>query len=392
MSLRIALFLLVLLVFVSTIGYAEEAEKIEKVVTTGIGVDIDRAKQNAIRNAVEQVIGSYVSSDTIVKNSQLLKDEILSYSGGYLKEMKIISQGQNDDGLFAVQIEAVVVSTKLKRKIESLNIATKKVEGKSLFGEAASKINEQKDASGLLKNILSKYPQAAYDIKVGKPEIKSTDPGKNKAKINIPLIIKWDSNFIAELEDVLSKISKENLKMEDLSGLIYKVLSHEEMRYGSGNRVVCFSPKAILKSRKAENCKIIDFIAYKEATGLTRHKETVSLMSTEGVAVERLSLTVFLKDKDDNIIDTYIYSFDLKDGDSSKRHGIWQDGKSGQLDYDFGGNVAAANNFPNTLKDIYAITLLITDGEYNMDLETDLDVKYLENISTIDVQFEPFKK
>src|SRR3989338_876819 len=168
MSLRIALFLLVLLVFVSTIGYAEEAEKIEKVVTTGIGVDIDRAKQNAIRNAVEQVIGSYVSSDTIVKNSQLLKDEILSYSGGYLKEMKIISQGQNDDGLFAVQIEAVVVSTKLKRKIESLNIATKKVEGKSLFGEAASKINKQKDASGLLKNILSKYPQAAYDIKVGK--------------------------------------------------------------------------------------------------------------------------------------------------------------------------------------------------------------------------------
>jgi hypothetical protein len=29
-------------------------------VITGIGVDIDKAKQNAIRNAVEQVIGTYV--------------------------------------------------------------------------------------------------------------------------------------------------------------------------------------------------------------------------------------------------------------------------------------------------------------------------------------------
>ena len=48
------------------------------------------------------------------------------------------------------------------------------------------------------------------------------------------------------------------------------------------------------------------------------------------------------------------------------------------------------SNFPNKLGD--NIILLIIDGEFNMTVETDIDVKNLENISTIEVQFEPFKK
>ena len=48
------------------------------------------------------------------------------------------------------------------------------------------------------------------------------------------------------------------------------------------------------------------------------------------------------------------------------------------------------SNFPNKLGD--NIILLIIDGEFNMTVETDIDEKYLENISTIEVQFEPFNK
>lgn len=74
-----------LLILSTTVIHAEEPEKTEKVVATGYGVNADKAKENAVRNAVEQVIGTYVTSDTIVKNSQLVKDEILSFSGGYVK-------------------------------------------------------------------------------------------------------------------------------------------------------------------------------------------------------------------------------------------------------------------------------------------------------------------
>ncbi|MCE5227848.1 MAG: hypothetical protein LLG05_18570 [Porphyromonadaceae bacterium] len=97
-----------ILLFVLSIStvYADEPERIEKVIVSGIGIDMDKAKLNAIRNAVEQAIGSYISSDTIVQNSAVLKDEVLSYSGGYVKDMKILSQEKNDDSLYSVKIEA----------------------------------------------------------------------------------------------------------------------------------------------------------------------------------------------------------------------------------------------------------------------------------------------
>ena len=166
----IIMVMISLFVFSIAMVYADEPERIEKVIVSGIGIDMDKAKQNAIRNAVEQVIGSYISSDTIVQNSTLLKDEVLSYSGGYVKDMKILSQGKNDDSLYSVKIEANVISTKLKRKLESLNIATKKIEGESLFGEAVSKIENQTAGQELLNKILSKYPQAAYIFEIGKPQ------------------------------------------------------------------------------------------------------------------------------------------------------------------------------------------------------------------------------
>jgi len=86
----IIFIVLSLLVLSLSIAQADEPEKTEKIVASGIGVDMDKAKQNAIRNAVEQVIGTYVSSDTIVQNSTLLKDEVLSFSGGYVKDTKIL--------------------------------------------------------------------------------------------------------------------------------------------------------------------------------------------------------------------------------------------------------------------------------------------------------------
>lgn len=189
--------------------HAEEPEKTETVVVTGFGLDADKAWLNGIRNAVEQVVGTYVSSDTMVKDSQLIKDEILSYSGGYVKESKILAT-DTSDGLVKVKLEVIVVSTKLKRKIQALNISVKKVDGGSLFGEAFSKAKIAKDGNDLLLDVLSKYPQAAYQTEVGKPELLAVNHETNKAKIRLNIKISIDNQFIDEIKSVLKVISYSN--------------------------------------------------------------------------------------------------------------------------------------------------------------------------------------
>lgn len=85
-----------------------------------------------------------------------------------------------------VKLEASIVSTKLKRKIESLNIAVKKMEGESLFDAASSRLEEKQTGAALLRKIISKYPQTAYNFEIDTPQIGAVDPISGKTDLSIP--------------------------------------------------------------------------------------------------------------------------------------------------------------------------------------------------------------
>src|SRR2546427_12382883 len=50
------------------------------------------ATDAALRNAVEQVAGVLVSSNTLVENSVLVQDQILSHSAGYVRKYDVLSK------------------------------------------------------------------------------------------------------------------------------------------------------------------------------------------------------------------------------------------------------------------------------------------------------------
>lgn len=49
---------------------------IHKVIVTGIGINENKAIKNATKSAIQQVVGMYVVSDVLMKNSKLIKDEV----------------------------------------------------------------------------------------------------------------------------------------------------------------------------------------------------------------------------------------------------------------------------------------------------------------------------
>lgn len=58
----------------------------------GVGADKDSAVRDAMRNAVEQVVGTFVDSRTLVDKSAVALDEIYAKSQGFVKDVKIISE------------------------------------------------------------------------------------------------------------------------------------------------------------------------------------------------------------------------------------------------------------------------------------------------------------
>ena len=67
----------------------------QTVTVDGVGVDRDAAMRDAARMAVEQVAGMYINSNTVVSNTSVEMDEILSHAQGYVQNIQVISESAN---------------------------------------------------------------------------------------------------------------------------------------------------------------------------------------------------------------------------------------------------------------------------------------------------------
>ena len=65
---------------------AQTESKVAILTVSGSGKTQEEAKQNALRNAIEQAFGTFISSNTQILNDNLVKDEIVSVSNGNIQE------------------------------------------------------------------------------------------------------------------------------------------------------------------------------------------------------------------------------------------------------------------------------------------------------------------
>lgn len=79
----------------------------------------DRAIADAQRKAVEQAVGTLVSSETVTENFQLLSDKVYSKAQGYVRKYTIIST-KEDAGTLLVEIDAEVHSGNLKNDLDGI--------------------------------------------------------------------------------------------------------------------------------------------------------------------------------------------------------------------------------------------------------------------------------
>lgn len=99
-------------------AFAQEAEVVA-VTATGHGETIEEAKKDAGRNAILEVVGELLDAETLVENDEVVKDEILTYSGAYMEDLKVVGVPVRDQatGLYETKVEAKVRKTQLAKTI-----------------------------------------------------------------------------------------------------------------------------------------------------------------------------------------------------------------------------------------------------------------------------------
>jgi len=91
------------------VGPAWADDGLVTVEVTGTGISKEDALKDAKRNAVEKGAGTFIFSQSEVRDFQLAKDTILAKSAGFIHSYKELSARESrDDGVWTVKISAVV--------------------------------------------------------------------------------------------------------------------------------------------------------------------------------------------------------------------------------------------------------------------------------------------
>ena len=94
-------------------GSQEDVGTTVTLVTSGTGSTKEEATKNALRSAIEQTFGTFVSANTAIVNEDLVKDEIVSISTGNIQSYQEVSCENMPNGEFDVTVKAVVSIGKL---------------------------------------------------------------------------------------------------------------------------------------------------------------------------------------------------------------------------------------------------------------------------------------
>ena len=196
---------------------AQEAE-IVQVIGKGYGTDKTEALKDAYRDAVERAVGLYVDAEQMVKNSQLVEDQILTQSNAYIEKYELATEEKKPNGLTEVRILADVRKKALTAKVNDVMPAATYSLGKGLSSVHAQMVTKEKrnaDGAALLESVLADLDplRSCIDLELASPECVTDDSQKGDL-VNLKYLFKWSINedryfktVMPRLRDVLRQIS-----------------------------------------------------------------------------------------------------------------------------------------------------------------------------------------
>lgn len=158
-------------------------------VASGKASDSEKATTIALRSAIEQAYGTFVSANTTILNDELVKDEIVTISNGNIKSYEVLSDVKCEDGQDMVTVKATVCISKLVSYAKSKGASTE-FAGATFAQSMKIKELNKKNESQALQNVLAMVKEMlpiAFDKKlyVANPSIAKAIPQYSNPSSNL---------------------------------------------------------------------------------------------------------------------------------------------------------------------------------------------------------------
>ncbi len=208
-------FLLNIMLFLFSVLGAQSENKDVTITTTGSGPTLEIAKQNALRSAIEQTYGAFISTKTEIFNDQVVADEMSSVSSGNIKSFEILNETKFPDSSWVITLKSEVSIGNLTSFVNAKGVNVE-IKG-GIFANQIKifALNEKAERLIVYNLIRSIHYQLekSFDFSLDVKSPKSVSGSNENWKLPLAINVKTNENIVFcenYFTEIIEKISLSN--------------------------------------------------------------------------------------------------------------------------------------------------------------------------------------
>ena len=178
--------------------YIRDQKKVYYIRVEAQARDFESAKRQAFRLASEQVAGTVVLSESELRNSNLTRDEIATYSSGMVDEYKIVDRFDGSDFVKLV-VDVWIADSAMAQRVLARSATDRGIDGNAMSARVESILEEHQRGEDIIRTILRDYPRRAFRVKITQPSIKMDLTGTPYATVDWE--VSWDERFVTAFHE-----------------------------------------------------------------------------------------------------------------------------------------------------------------------------------------------
>lgn len=186
-------------------SYIKEQKKVYYIQVESRAADFEKAKQQAFRLATEQVAGTVVLSESELRNNNLTRDEIITYSSGIVDEFRIVQRNDTPGSVHLV-VDIWIAESAMAQRLLARSATEKGIKGSELATRTDSILDERQRGDAIFQAVLRDFPFRAFAVKMSKPQI-AMDLNRNVVMFS-DIEIAWDKKYIAAIYEAAQRTGR----------------------------------------------------------------------------------------------------------------------------------------------------------------------------------------
>ena len=181
----------------------KDRKKVYFIRVQGEGYSYEEAKQQAFATAVDRAVGAVVLSETEVINRQVIRNDLIKYSAGFIDDFKVTKQ-ETIGNVYRLDVDVWVSDSKISDRLLGGSKQEGRIDGDRHAAQLESINRSTVAGDRQLQVVLNDFPKRSFVTKAGKTNIE-IQPDRS-ALLTVDYIVYWDYRYLEALSESLKNL------------------------------------------------------------------------------------------------------------------------------------------------------------------------------------------